>query len=95
LRTGVFEAVLPRERLLGLLRWLTARPQAVGYGITDAPAELAAFFLSHPGFGQRTFRNDADDAKDEGRASRIGSQIAKTSRNGCRGLPPVADPSAW
>ena len=29
---------------------LTARPQAVGYGLTDSPAGLAAFFLWHPGF---------------------------------------------
>jgi pimeloyl-ACP methyl ester carboxylesterase len=31
---------------------LTARPQAVGYGLTDSPAGLAAFVLWHPGFAQ-------------------------------------------
>jgi pimeloyl-ACP methyl ester carboxylesterase len=31
---------------------LTARPQAMGYGVTDSPAGLAAFFLVHPGFAK-------------------------------------------
>ena len=34
---------------------LTARPQAVGYGLTDSPAGLAGFFLVHPGFAKWTF----------------------------------------
>jgi pimeloyl-ACP methyl ester carboxylesterase len=34
---------------------MTARPQAVGYGLTDSPAGLAAFFLWHPGFSKWTF----------------------------------------
>jgi pimeloyl-ACP methyl ester carboxylesterase len=42
---------------------LTARPQAVGYGLTDSPAGLAAFFLWHPGFAQWTFGEDAADPK--------------------------------
>jgi quercetin dioxygenase-like cupin family protein/pimeloyl-ACP methyl ester carboxylesterase len=29
---------------------LTARPQTVGYGVTDSPAGLAAWLLVHPGF---------------------------------------------
>jgi len=29
---------------------LTARPQTVGYGMTDSPAGLAAWLLMHPGF---------------------------------------------
>jgi pimeloyl-ACP methyl ester carboxylesterase len=33
---------------------LTARPQAVGYGMTDSPAGLAAWILVHPGFAQWT-----------------------------------------
>jgi len=37
---------------------LTARPQAVGYGLTDSPAGLAAFILVHPGFAQWTFGDD-------------------------------------
>ncbi len=39
---------------------LTARPQAVGYGLTDSPAGLAAFLLVHPGFSQWTYGEDAE-----------------------------------
>jgi pimeloyl-ACP methyl ester carboxylesterase len=39
---------------------LTARPQAVGYGLTDSPAGLAAFVLVHPGFSQWTYGEDAE-----------------------------------
>jgi pimeloyl-ACP methyl ester carboxylesterase len=42
---------------------LTARPQAVGYGLTDSPAGLAAFFLWHPGFAQWTYGADPADPK--------------------------------
>jgi pimeloyl-ACP methyl ester carboxylesterase len=42
---------------------LTARPQAVGYGLTDSPAGLAAFFLWHPGFAQWTFGDDPEEPK--------------------------------
>ncbi len=34
---------------------MTARPQAVGYGLTDSPAGLAAWILVHPGFAQWTY----------------------------------------
>jgi pimeloyl-ACP methyl ester carboxylesterase len=37
---------------------LGARPQAVGYGMTDSPAGLAAFMLVHPGFAQWTYGDD-------------------------------------
>jgi pimeloyl-ACP methyl ester carboxylesterase len=39
---------------------MTARPQAVGYGLTDSPAGLAAFILVHPGFSQWTYGEDAE-----------------------------------
>jgi len=39
---------------------MSARPQAVGYGITDSPAGLAAFMLVHPGFSRWTFGADPD-----------------------------------
>jgi hypothetical protein len=42
---------------------LTARPQAVGYGLTDSPAGLAAFFLWHPGFAQWTYGADPGEPK--------------------------------
>jgi pimeloyl-ACP methyl ester carboxylesterase len=37
---------------------LTARPQAIGYGLTDSPAGLAAFVLVHPGFTLWTWGDD-------------------------------------
>ena len=40
---------------------LTTRPQAMGYGLTDSPAGLAAFMLVHPGFANWTY--GADPAK--------------------------------
>jgi len=42
---------------------LTARPQAVGYGLTDSPAGLAGFFLWHPGFAQWAYGDDPEDLK--------------------------------
>jgi pimeloyl-ACP methyl ester carboxylesterase len=35
-----------------------ARPQAVGYGLTDSPAGLAAWLLVHPGFARWTYGHD-------------------------------------
>jgi pimeloyl-ACP methyl ester carboxylesterase len=37
---------------------MTARPQTIGYGLTDSPAGLAAFLLVHPGFVQWTYGSD-------------------------------------
>jgi hypothetical protein len=44
-----------------------ARPQAVGYGMTDSPAGLAAWVLVHPGFSGWTYGDDPDASptKDE------------------------------
>ncbi len=46
---------------------MTARPQAVGYGLTDSPAGLAAWILVHPGFAQWTYGDDPEKSptKDE------------------------------
>lgn len=46
---------------------MTARPQAVGYGLTDSPAGLAAWILVHPGFGQWSYGEDREQSpsKDE------------------------------
>ncbi len=46
---------------------MTARPQAVGYGLTDSPAGLAAWLLVHPGFAQWTYGRDPQNfpTKDE------------------------------
>jgi pimeloyl-ACP methyl ester carboxylesterase len=45
---------------LAYFTMLTARPQAVGYGITDSPAGLAGFFLVHPGFAKWSYGNDPE-----------------------------------
>ncbi len=39
---------------------MTARPQAVGYGLTDSPAGLAAWILVHPGFSRWTYGDDPE-----------------------------------
>jgi pimeloyl-ACP methyl ester carboxylesterase len=46
---------------------MTARPQAVGYGMTDSPAGLAGWVLVHPGFTGWTYGDDpeASPTKDE------------------------------
>jgi pimeloyl-ACP methyl ester carboxylesterase len=37
---------------------MTARPQTVGYGMTDSPAGLAAWILVHPGFALWMYGDD-------------------------------------
>ncbi len=37
---------------------MTARPQTIGYGVTDSPAGLAAWLLGHPGFAQWDYGAD-------------------------------------
>jgi pimeloyl-ACP methyl ester carboxylesterase len=37
---------------------MTARPQTIGYGVTDSPAGLAAWLLGHPGFAPWTYGDD-------------------------------------
>jgi pimeloyl-ACP methyl ester carboxylesterase len=41
---------------------LAARPQAVGYGLTESPAGLAGFLLVHPGFSKWTFGSDPEQS---------------------------------
>ncbi len=43
---------------LAYLNFMTARPQAVGYAITDSPAGLAGWMLQHGGFAQWTYGED-------------------------------------
>jgi pimeloyl-ACP methyl ester carboxylesterase len=48
-------AALAAYRMAGSAAYntmLTARPQALGYGMADSPAGLAAFQLVHPGYAQ-------------------------------------------
>jgi pimeloyl-ACP methyl ester carboxylesterase len=44
------------------LTMMTARPQNVGYGVTDSPAGLAAWLLGHPGFAQWKFGADPEQS---------------------------------
>lgn len=43
---------------LAYVTMMNARPQAVGYGMTDSPAGLAGFMLVHPGFEHWTYGED-------------------------------------
>jgi pimeloyl-ACP methyl ester carboxylesterase len=43
---------------LAYLTMMSARPQAVGYGITDSPVGLAGFMLQHSGFTKWTYGKD-------------------------------------
>jgi pimeloyl-ACP methyl ester carboxylesterase len=62
---ATFDALIAYRKagFAGYFVALTARPQAVGYGLTDSPAGLAAFFLWHPGFAGWSFGDDPDDTK--------------------------------
>ncbi|MEP6831344.1 MAG: epoxide hydrolase [Rhizomicrobium sp.] len=44
---------------LAYVKMMNARPQAVGYGLTDSPVGLAGWMLMHPGFAKWTFGKDA------------------------------------
>jgi pimeloyl-ACP methyl ester carboxylesterase len=46
----------------GYLTMMSARPQAVGYGLTDSPAGLAGWMLVHGGFAKWTFGKDFKQA---------------------------------
>jgi pimeloyl-ACP methyl ester carboxylesterase len=46
----------------GYLTMMSARPQAVGYGLTDSPAGLAGWMLVHGGFGNWTYGKDPEQA---------------------------------
>jgi pimeloyl-ACP methyl ester carboxylesterase len=43
---------------LAYVTMMNARPQAVGYGLTDSPVGLAGFMLVHPGFEHWSFGAD-------------------------------------
>ena len=46
----------------GYYQMMTARPQAVGYGLTDSPAGLAGWMLVHGGFGKWTYGKDSEQS---------------------------------
>ena len=43
---------------LAYVTMMNARPQALGYGLTDSPAGLAGFMLVHPGFAKWSYGKD-------------------------------------
>jgi pimeloyl-ACP methyl ester carboxylesterase len=57
---GVFDALKTWRQTGGTAYnvLMTARPQSVGYGITDSPAGLAAWLLVHTGFDPWRFGDD-------------------------------------
>jgi pimeloyl-ACP methyl ester carboxylesterase len=79
---------------------LTARPQTVGYGMTDSPAGLAAWVLVHPGFAKWTYGDDPeksptkDDVLDNITLYWLTNSGASSGRlyweNGARGSDSVA-----
>jgi pimeloyl-ACP methyl ester carboxylesterase len=57
---AVFDALKTYGQKGGMayVAMMGARPQAIGYGMTDSPAGLAAFMLVHPGFAEWSFGKD-------------------------------------
>jgi pimeloyl-ACP methyl ester carboxylesterase len=57
---ATFDASLAGAKagFLAYFTMLTAKPQAVGYGLTDSPAGLAGFLLVHPGFAKWSYGSD-------------------------------------
>jgi pimeloyl-ACP methyl ester carboxylesterase len=47
---------------LAYVSMMNARPQAVGYGLTDSPAGLAGWMLVHPGFEHWSFGQDPNQS---------------------------------
>jgi pimeloyl-ACP methyl ester carboxylesterase len=43
---------------LAYVKMMNARPQAVGYGLTDSPVGLAGWMLVHPGFAHWSYGDD-------------------------------------
>jgi len=65
----VFETLAASAKMgnLAYVVMMTARPQTIGYGVTDSPAGLAAWLLGHPGFARWTYGADPQQSptKDE------------------------------
>ena len=57
---AVFDALVASTKggNLAYFTILTARPQTVGYGVSDSPVGLASWILVHPGFAQWNYGAD-------------------------------------
>jgi pimeloyl-ACP methyl ester carboxylesterase len=57
---AVFDALKAYGKAGGMayVKMMAARPQAVGYGLTDSPAGLAGWMLIHPGFAEWSYGKD-------------------------------------
>lgn len=85
---------------LAYFTMMTARPQTVGYGMTDSPTGLAAWILVHPGFAHWTYGDDPtrsptrDDVLDNITLYWLTNTAASSARlyweNGARGSVIVA-----
>jgi len=81
---------------------MTARPQAVGYGVTDSPAGLAGWILVHPGFAKWAYGAEPaqpltkDDVLDDITLYWLTNTATSSARlyweNGGRG---ATSPTAW
>jgi len=62
---AAFDGLLASRKsgFFGYFIALTARPQDVGYAVTDSPVGLAALFFWHPGFARWSFGDDPNDPK--------------------------------
>jgi pimeloyl-ACP methyl ester carboxylesterase len=67
--TRTFESLVSSNKKgnLTYFAMMTSRPQAIGYGMMDSPAGLAAFLLVHPGFQSWSYGRDPQQTptKDE------------------------------
>jgi len=57
---AVFDGLIASGRMgnTAYVAMMTARPQTIGYGVTDSPVGLAAWLLGHPGFAQWSYGAD-------------------------------------
>ena len=57
---AVFDSLIASAKMgnTAYVVMMTARPQNIGYGVTDSPAGLAAWLLGHPGFAQWNYGGD-------------------------------------
>jgi pimeloyl-ACP methyl ester carboxylesterase len=60
---------------LAYLVMMSARPQAVGYGLTDSPASLAGWMLVHSGFSKWTYGKDPAQSPTREYRSLVGEDL--------------------